>query len=197
MKKILIAVPSTFVMWSHVTGDLINLAVLSSQHFELGYVNIQSALLPVSRDNLILYAKNLKFDFILFIDSDMRFPPDGLIRLFNHQKNVIGVNAVVKGENKLVLTEDILGTPLNQIKGPLAGMSGVGMAFTLINLKVFNKLKQPFFYIDYGYDDKGKFHHWGEDKTFCRDIIEKGYSVWCDLKLSKEIGHLGEFEYKI
>ena len=197
MKKILIAVPSTFVMWAHLTTDLVNLVAYSAQQFELGYVNIQGALLPVARDNLILHARGLGFDYIHLIDSDMRFPANGLERLYNHQKDVIGVNAAVKGEDRPVLTEDDMGIPLDQIKSPIAKMSGVGMAFTLINLKVFDGLKQPFFYIDYGYDEDGNFHHWGEDKTFCRDIIEKGFSVWCDLELSKEIGHKGEFEYKL
>lgn len=197
MKKILIAVPSTFVMWSHVTTDLVNLAVYSSQHFELGYINIQGALLPVSRDNLILYAKKLGFDFILFIDSDIKFPPDGLLRLYNHKKDVIGVNYAVKGEGRPVLTEDVFGDPLDKIKSSLVKMSGVGMGFTLINLKVFDGIQQPYFYIDYEYDKARNFLHWGEDKAFCRDIIKKGFSVWCDLELSDQIGHLGEFEYRL
>ena len=159
MKKILMAVPSSFVMWSHVTTDLVNLAVFSSQYFELGYVNIQGALLPVSRDNLILYARNLGFEYILLIDSDMRFPCNGMIRLFNHHKDVIGVNAAVKDAEKAalgielvpVLTEDIHGTPLDQIKLPIAKMAGVGMAFTLVNLKLFDGLQQPYFYICFFY----------------------------------------------
>ncbi len=205
MKNILIAVPSPIFGWSHLTTYMVDLTVYSASQFHLGYRNLQGALLPVLRDNLVLYAIQNGGDYILFIDSDMKFPRDGLEKLFNHQKDVIGVNAAIKDSEKAalgielepVLKEDIHGTPLDQIKTSIVEMSGVGMAFTLINLKVFDGMKQPYFYIDYGYDDQGGFHHWGEDKSFCRDIIEKGFGVWCDLELSKQIMHIGEFDYRL
>jgi len=35
----------------------------------------------------------------------------------------------------------------------------------------------------------------GEDWSLCNALHELGFKIWIDHDLSKEVGHLGEFEY--
>jgi len=193
MKSILLAVPSPSHVWAKTFIDTVNLACTSCMIYQLGIVGIQGALLPISRDNCVKYAFKHGFDAILFIDSDMRFPADGLIRLIASDKDIIGVNAAVKGEDRNVLTHAKCGTPLYEIDSPLAEVSGIGMAFTLIKMDVFRKMSLPYFYIDYSEDG---LSHWGEDMAFTGDAASLGFKVWCDLELSKEIKHIGAHEYE-
>jgi len=193
-KKILIAIPSTTHIWANVVTDLVQLVATTCTRYQLGYVNVQGALLPLSRDNCIKYALEKGFTHILFIDSDMRFPPDALIRLLDHDKDIIGCNAAKKDGTGPVIEKNIVGARMDAIAGNVTEVEGIGMAFTLINMEVFDKLSLPYFYIDYSEDGEST---WGEDLSFCADIRTFGYEVYCDLKLSKQIGHLGEKEHRL
>ena len=64
--NVLIAIPSNTHIWAHTVQDLVALVGMTSmvKEIELGFVNIQGALLPISRDNVAVYAIQNGFDFI-------------------------------------------------------------------------------------------------------------------------------------
>ena len=75
------------------------------------------------------------------------------------------------------------------------------LPFMLIDMKVFEKLRAPWFaepplFMMPGGDpeDKGIMP---EDEYFCHNALEAGYDIWCDVDLSLHIGHHGSKTYYI
>ena len=119
---------------------------------------------------------------LLFLDSDMAFPPDTFSRLSIHAKPIVGCFGV---QRRFPITR--CGEPLDQWADTgLMEMKSMGMAVCLLNLEIFKKLKSPYFV-------------WGdtsEDVGFCTKARDAGLKIWCDADLSKEIGHVGIHIYK-
>ena len=59
----------------------------------------------------------------------------------------------------------------------------------MIDMKVFDNLKFPWFWFEMG--ENGKMI--GEDVYFCREAGKAGFEVWCDPRI--EVKHIGTFEY--
>jgi glycosyltransferase involved in cell wall biosynthesis len=47
-------------------------------------------MITKQRNDLVEHAKNMQADYIFFIDTDMVIPPDSLVRLLKHDKDVVG-----------------------------------------------------------------------------------------------------------
>lgn len=132
----------------------------------------------------------------MWIDSDMIFPVDTLLKLLARKQDIVAANYSTRREpcyttafrgsfQDNIYTEDT-STGLEE-----AQSCGMGMMLTKID--VFKKLDLPWFEIKY--DRKTKTTT-GEDIYFCRKAKGAGYKVWVDHDLSKEIGHLGTFEFR-
>jgi hypothetical protein len=67
--------------------DAIKLEGITIQH-------IGASILPYSRYTLVKQALHHNATHLLFIDSDMTFPPDTLVRLMRHDKEIVGINAM-------------------------------------------------------------------------------------------------------
>lgn len=159
-----------------------------------------------SRQELVNDALAQGATHILWLDSDMRFPRDLLIRLLQHQVPVVGINYskrrfppdfvaieeidIEKNVSKRLLTRD-------EDEG-LAEVHALGFGAVLMERSVFVNLpdpeEQPWFWFEYLGPGRGQI---GEDVYFCRLIREHGQRIFVDQDLSKECGHLGQFEYKV
>lgn len=132
----------------------------------------------------------------LFLDSDMKFPADTVHRLARHRKEIVGVNcpmrrfpitstAIVRRDEKverIAPTQDV---------GGLAEVEACGTGVMLIDLRILQKIEKPWFvFLDAALGG-------GEDHFFCLKAREAGYPTYIDLDLSKEIGHVGQFEYRL
>jgi hypothetical protein len=131
-------------------------------------------------------------ELLLFLDSDMVFPPTALLRLILHQKDIVGATYT-----KRVAPFDVLGSKLAEqpavLSGDLLEMHRIPTGCLLINMQVFDKLAKPYFRFDT--DDKG--HIVGEDYVFCDRAREVGFRIWCDAVLSREIGHIGQSIHRL
>jgi hypothetical protein len=128
--------------------------------------------------------------FILFIDSDMVYPQQSLMRLLsracNKDVSIVGGLAtkrrppfeqcIMNWDGKNWVYADVPDVP------GLYEVDGIGLAFTLIKTEVFKALKKPYFYMD----DKGL----REDLNFCLDAKKAGYKIFVDTSIY--LGHLGE-----
>jgi hypothetical protein len=72
-------------------------------------------------------------------------------------------------------------------------VGSIGMGVMLIKRNVFEKLTEPWFETPWRTDARGYI---GEDIFFCRKAQDAGYKIWIDHDVSKEIGHIGTFEFK-
>lgn len=156
-----------------------------------------------SREELAAEALRNGCTHILYLDSDMTFPKDLLIRLLNHNLPIVGVN--YSGRRipaKFVAVKKIGGPgegegercPTFADSTGLEEVEGIGFGAVLIQTRVFQNLSRPFFHRKWDEEEQ----RWiGEDIYFCRLARENGYRVFVDHDLSKEIGHMGQLKFLV
>jgi hypothetical protein len=159
----------------------------------------QGTLIANQRAELSLDAMGEGCTHILFIDSDMRFPQDMIGRLLKHDLDIVATNCARRrmptgptaqlykenGERELVWT-------MPESTG-LQEVGSVGMGVMLIKANVFASLAEPWFETPWRHDKRGYI---GEDVYFCQKATAAGFKIWIDHDVSKEIGHIGTFEFK-
>lgn len=152
----------------------------------------------VNRNKIVEEALKSKATHLMFIDSDMIFPEDGIFRLLEQNKDIIGANynvrldptsAVLSGPTTKML---VGGIPMSMISKDfpteLFKCYAVATGFMMIKMSVFKKLKEPYFE---AYQKDGKHHT--EDVDFCRKANEAGFEVYCDPTI--KMGHIGSYTY--
>jgi hypothetical protein len=87
-----------------------------------------------------------------------------------------------------VISKDLLGRPLKGSKHKLVKMEKIGFAATLIQREVFDSM--PDFVFHQVIPNRSQWI--GEDYVFCEAARKAGFAIYCDLELSKFIGHIGE-----
>lgn len=154
-------------------------------------VNARSSLVPVGRNQCVEAAKTVKATHLLFLDSDLVFPPDTLAKLLAHGKDIVGA-AYSKREPPfypLTVTEE------NEHQYITSGLRRVRLLPTgclLIRLRVFDALAAPYFNLK---AEGEKLR--GEDYYFCEKANAAGFALWCDGDLSMQLGHVGQQVNKI
>lgn len=160
-------------------------------------------LLSAQRQDLAKGATEAGCTHTLWLDSDMRFPKDILRRLLAHDKGIVCANyakrrfptepiAVRKnkpGEDATVIKrvyteEDSTG---------LVEVDYCGMGVMLVKAEVYKAMEYPWFAIPWV---PAAEDYIGEDVWFCRRAYENGYPTYVDQDVSKEVMHIGTFEYK-
>lgn len=176
-----IATPTRDTMSAGFVFDLVQLVKHSTDTF---FVVSQGTLLPNQRTQLVRSAISGHASHILFIDSDMRFPPDALERLLAYKHDVIGANCKHRQSDKWTAGVSSKGKKGTDV------VKGLGFGVTLIRTEVFLRMPEPWFATPF---DGEKFV--GEDVFFCHKAKEAGYKVWIDHDLSQEVKHTGSKEY--
>lgn len=150
-----------------------------------GLVMAHSSIVAAARNNCVGGAQQAKGDYLMFIDSDMIFPPDTIDRLLAHGKDIVGGTYVRRGP-----PFDNLGSSIPEHVDRTSGlveMTHIPTGMLLIKMSVFDKLKKPYF--RYGLnEDTGIID--GEDMTFSVMAREAGFKIFCDLDLSMELRHI-------
>lgn len=149
---------------------------------------------------------------ILFMDDDQTYEPDVLIRLLEHNKDIVGANVYRKGPPFAPVTSvqkshDQLFVAVHiRPDSPDAGLrrvTSLGTGCVLIKMDVFKKMKFPWFEIIYAprpdsvnKDDPNLIQGHsmiGEDTWFFVKAQKIGYKIYCDFTI--EIGHIGDYVY--
>ena len=127
-------------------------------------------------------------DWALFIDSDVIFPSDALVRLLSHKKNVVGAAYPRRSP-----PWDLLGQYTEEGTLPDTGLIEalkLPTGFLLINCLVFRMIEKPWFFEKYEPDS-------GEDYNFCEKVSTARIKLWCDAGLSREMRHVYESSIQI
>jgi len=201
MKYIAVATPARDMVHTMFTYDLVNMVAYHTLNTNdaISLKISQGTLIANQRAELCLDAMREKCTHVLFIDSDMRFPHDMIERLLQHDVDIVATNCARRrmptgptaqlykenGERELVYT-------MPETTG-LQEVGSVGMGVMLIKANVFAKLAEPWFETPWRHDKRGYI---GEDVFFCKKAREAGFKIWIDHDVSKEIGHIGMFEFK-
>lgn len=199
MKNIAICVPAKDEV---STGFAHDLAIMSARFYgnapsgTLFNVNfVAGTLIADQRQKLVMMAIKQGADYILFLDSDMRFPSYLLERMLAHDKDIVACNyATRRLPVKTVAFSDFaeLKCIYSLDKNGLEEVDAIGMGAMLIKTEIFKKLPLPWFSISYL--PSGNMYI-GEDIYFCKLAQANGMKVYVDHDLSKDVRHIGVMEF--
>jgi hypothetical protein len=158
---------------------------------------LEGTLIFDQRQKLAQMALDAGADWMLWIDSDMRFPCDAVDRMIGHGQPIIAANYSTRRlPLRPVAALDPAGkTYHHTTRGSqkLELVAHVGMGFMLTRRDVFETLPKPWFLMRVGDDIPGGLE--GEDVYFCRKAAEFGFPTFVDDMVSQQVRHIGAFEY--
>lgn len=161
-------------------------------HFCMG------TLVVNQREDLAEMAVSAMSTHILWLDSDMMFPPDTLSRLLAHGEHIVAANYPTRqyphktvayakmNDWRSYITHDGPDT------GSLIEVDAIGMGCMLVSMDVIRGMRKPRFQTTWT-DSSGD--HMGEDFYFCSRAKEMGYRILVDDSLSRSISHLGTIAF--
>lgn len=139
---------------------------------------------------------------LVFIDSDLSFEDDGILKLLEHDKDIVaGVYPYKKDQKDFPVTLDF--SRNNNCKDEETGLAyatRVPTGFMRIQRRVFDKLEAEederniIQYFKTGMVIDGDPNWWGEDTYFCRKCVEAGIEIFVNPYLNFK--HIGNKEYK-
>ena len=204
--RVIVGVPSGQTWLAQFGIDLGSLMVKFYMQRVKGYksqemriANVRSSILPKNRLDIVKIAKKAKADYLLFIDSDHTFPADLPHRLIAHGKPVVAVNCVTKTIPAQPTARTLVeGSPHGKIlysDEPSHGLEKVwriGTGVMLLHKSVFEKMPHSIWGMVYKEDGDT---YQGEDWSLCAWFEEAGIDIFVDHDLSREVGHIGNYEY--
>lgn len=151
------------------------------------YLN-QSLYIDYNRNQLVDVAVKNGSSHLMFIDSDIAFPSDGVERLLSHNKDIIGgYYNTRRGNNPIRFLED--GKIVTKdLPSDLFQCHILPTGFMLIKLEAIQKLQKPYFAVITR--AQGTI---GEDVSFCKKAQDAGIEIWVDPSI--KLGHVGKKIY--
>jgi len=145
---------------------------------------------------------NLKYDYQLWIDSDIVFDTEKFYKLVAMEKDIAAgwyctedgrtssvAHWLEEGDfrkNGGVMNHETLES-LSKRKKPFT-VDYTGFGWVLIKNGVFEKLPYPWFAPKMQVFESGEVQDMcGEDVSFCLDAMDAGYEIWCDPTI--RVGH--------
>jgi hypothetical protein len=160
----------------------------STHPIETTLINNKSSIVAMARNDGVDHARAFAAEFLLFLDSDMTFPRSTLHRLLAHGKDIVGALYTKRVAPYPLLGAALHAEPVSE-DDALIEMRHMPTGCLLIRMAVFEALSRPYF--RFVNDERtGQIH--GEDYVFCDRARAAGFRVWCDSRLSLEIGHIGQ-----
>jgi len=184
--------------------------------------DINHGLLTLSNSSLITQARskianffinNTEHDYLLFLDNDIGFESQDVIKLLSHQV------PIVSGAYPMKIIPERYCVEVSQPekrKGDLLKINGNGMGFVLIHRQVFIEIARNYPDLKYTPSDyhsdtphtygeiKNSYHYFvehkskngfmSEDKSFFYRASQVGYDVWLDTSI--HLNHTGYHIYQ-
>ncbi len=160
----------------------------------IGLMHHQGSILMEARKVLTSRAIASGATHMLFLDSDMHFPPLTIQRLAAH-----GVEIALASYVKRFPPHELLGvmSPPDACTSPprkgLAQMELAPLGVSLLKLSIFPSIEEPWF--EYRTSLEGVT--WSEDSIWCLKARKAGHTIWMDVNLTRELGHVGIQTYRL
>ena len=198
--KTLIAVPSHDYVHAEFTKSLMNLEMPA----DTGFTMITNTLIYTARTLIMDNAVEMDFDNVLWIDSDMTFKPDALMKLAGDMEQGLDMVCGIYFTRKLPMFPGIQSELhwrikddgwvdtgakcyMDYPKDSLFEIQGCGFGFVMTSVDLLKRMKEKYgspFYPLMGM---------GEDTAFCWRVREAGGKIWCDSRV--KCGHIGQMEF--
>ena len=165
---------------------------------KLSLLNTRGSMLSENRQSLLrnAFEKLEGVTHVLWLDDDMKFPPDTLHRLLLAGKDFVAAQGVTKQIPAEPVAQSLDGTRCysDPHKKGLEEVHHVGLAVALLRLtEGVRQMKPPHFNMEW---IEGKNAYAGEDVFFCHRLRDElGMKLFVDHSLSRQVGHYGSLEY--
>ena len=173
-------------------------------------VQIGDCYIDQARNKLCQKFLGSDCDNMIFIDNDLQFDGDAMLKLMKAPENVqiVGGAYPYRNPNQEGWPIDIMvdenKVPVGDRVAGLIKCGHVPTGLMRISRKALEKMKDEgwkdqdgmykFFRTGMLYKDRGDMRWWGEDVFFCKDANEKGVQVWCEPRINfSHIGRHGTF----
>lgn len=185
--RIIIGMPSGRDQMHVSTAHAIGCAIIGDPTI-VDFLVYKGCDIVSARTWLVQRALEQKATHLLFVDTDMMFPPDAIKKLLSHKKEIVSVNY---HKRKFPLETVVTQLPESQeSETELYRAAVAGTGLMLIDLSIIEKLGLPWF--SFGRGSKGELVL-GEDAWFCHTARDAGYDIWIDPTI--KTGHIGEYIY--
>lgn len=198
MIKVMVAIPCLNDVPTKFMMSLMALDHYRIKGVDLNVVVVEDSMTYTARTELASQALNDKYDFILWIDSDMLFPPDMLYKMLLAKKEMVtGLYFQRRGKHKPVIykTNEILTEKVDDKlmrseiytdypKDQLFQVAACGFGAVLMHTEAIRRVARGF--------DGNVFDPLlgaGEDLSFCARYAAVGGEIWCDPTI--KLGHIG------
>jgi hypothetical protein len=171
--------------------DLVNLMAYSAQQgIDAAYANLPSVtFLSNGRQTLVTGALSSGASHVLFIDSDMRFPPDALKTLLSGGHSIVGANYRERVRKHLTTASRQSMRVESAGKQGIEQVDFIGFGLCLIECNVFRMLPRPWFATPWD----GEMHM-TDDVFFCKLARAHKIPVWVDHDVSQTVRHVAQEE---
>lgn len=156
------------------------------------------SVITIARRNLTDIFLKSDFDYIWWVDSDMKFPIDSPVRLLKRNKDIVGVNYRRRRFPNANFT-GMMGKPGAytefHTKDDSPAMELIDVlphGCVMVKRSVYETIPQPHYLQEFVPELNLEI---GEDIYFCQQAQKAGYEVWCDQELSREVAHIGIFHF--
>jgi hypothetical protein len=200
--RIALCIPSAGE-WKSATGLAVAKLV---QHFERGrggeieVFAVKGFMVPEQRSRCVAEAWRWNATHVLWVDSDMCFPPDALLRLLHHGKAVVGVNYPRKMFPPIptAYVDNAVETGALYTTDEKSGLEEVkhcGFGLLLCEIGVFDRLAEDLPLFAFEPQPPYFTRFCTEDVYFCRKLKKHGITVYIDHDLSREVTHVGDVAF--
>ncbi len=199
--NLIIATPGHSVQSGYLKSLLETISKLAENKITWAYSNEYSSHVAVSREitlngsgemNLqmnIPFNDQVTYDKILWIDSDITFTPDDVLKAYRSEYDIVS-GAYMLSNGEVMAYEETMGTPfkyqdIKDATEPIK-IQGAGMGFMAVKKGVFETMDRPWFQaatIEKDLNDgRGpvQIQMAGEDLSFCHRAIQNGFEIWLD-----------------
>lgn len=187
--RVVIGMPATETMKAK-TAHAIGCLALHSADKIIDFLMIQSCDIAANRTWLVRQALAKDATHILFIDTDMLFPSDGLDQLLAHEKDIVAANYNKRQFPLQKVAAYFSDTEESDTEAFKVGIAGTG--FMLIKLEVFKNPQLDKNWFSFGRNALGE-QVIGEDGWMCNTVRAAGYDIWVDPVI--KVLHLGEYGF--
>jgi hypothetical protein len=205
MKKqhinLIIATPGHSVQAGYLKSLLATISKLAEEKITWGYTSEFSSHVAVAREMTLNgpgqmdlgvrepFAGQFTYDKILWIDSDITFTPEDVLRAYKSDFDIVSGAYLLANGEAMVFTEK-MGAPMKyqevlECKEPVKLM-GAGMGFMAVKSGVFESMSRPWFQtaiVKHDFNNGNgevEIQISGEDLSFCQRAIENGFELWLD-----------------
>lgn len=203
--RVAVCVPSGDSWKAPMAFQMLCLGIASAPHALLSSLIVVGDDTCQARNAMVRAAMAEHMEWILWVDNDMIFPPNALLRLLTHGRDIVGADYRRRSPpfakiGLMVNPDDPKGLPMfkgdrgTQTSG-LVERAMLGLGLLLVRTEVFKALPAPWFartYIPENATEENQDGFSTEDSYFCYMARSRDFRVWCDLDLSAQVLHVGE-----